>query len=235
MNMKRATQLIIAAVLSAGSLAYALTAEPQKVDPAEEISDIPALPGTPAPVDGLLYARPFKLAEGYEYEWRAERPMVRAGWLVVLQVNPALVFPRQTAEPILYAHKTTAERINLGYQSGRVVAIIPSELDQDGNLALDLSKAMMWFGTPGLPEQVDAARIEHERILARRAKIAPLAQDAINAATAKGGAMLNANNRAALRAAAAELIKTHAPQEQELIDAILAESTPVPPPPSPAK
>jgi hypothetical protein len=201
----------------------AVIAAPPKVDPAEEISEIPPMPQTPAAVDELLYARPFKLENGYEFEWRADHPTVKAGWLVVLKVNTALVFPRQTAEPILYVGNTTAERVNVGHQSGRIVVIVPSELDKDGNIKLDLSKSPMWFGTPGLPEQVDADRIEIEQSLARRAKIEPVSAEMIEAAREQGGALLESSTRESLRKSAAELIKAYSPQESQLIDSILAD------------
>jgi hypothetical protein len=178
------------------------------------------LPHTPAAVGNLLYARPFTLEQGYEFEWRAERPTVRAGWLLVLNVDPALVFPRQTAEPVLYVGKNTGERVNIGYNSGHLVVVVPSDLNDKGEVALDLSQAMMWFGTPGLPEQVDAARVEAERAWAINAKIAAFSPQTIEAATAKGGATLNAANRDALRRAAAELMRTYAPDESELADII---------------
>jgi hypothetical protein len=211
------------ATLVCGAMSLFVIAEPPKVDPAEEISDIPALPQTPAAIDELVYARPFKLESGYEFEWRADRPTVKAGWLLVLKANSALVFPRQTAEPILYVGDTPAERVNIGHQSGRIVVIVPSELDKEGNIALDLSKSPIWFGTPGLPEQVDADRIEFEQSLARRARISAMPAEIIEAAREKGGALANLPTRESLRKAAAELIKAYSPQETELVDSILAD------------
>ncbi len=218
--MKLRVLAISALILGAGS---ALAEPPVGVNP-NEINQTPALPHTPAAVKGLRYARPFTLEQGYEFEWRAERPTVKAGWLLVLEVESALVFPRQTAEPILYVGKTTGERVNVGYESGRIVVIVPSDLNDQGEVALDLSEAMMWFGTPGLPEQVDAAKAEAERAAAIAARIAPFSAEAINAARAKTGETLNAANRETLRHAAAELIKIHSPHETDLADLILSEA-----------
>jgi hypothetical protein len=220
MKMHLRSIALVAAVAGAG-LAFA--APPGAVNPAFEINEVPAIPQTPAAIKNLLYARPFTLAQGYEFEWRSEHPRVTSGWVLVLEVNPALVFPRQTAEPILYVGETTGERVNIGHQSGRVIAIVPSTLNDKGEVDLSLSEALMWFGTPGLPEQVDAAKIASERQSAQAAGIAPFAGTAIETARQRGGEMLQAPTREALRHAAAELIRTWSPQEGELADTILRE------------
>ncbi len=212
----------------------AIADPPVAVDPAEEQSQVPALPATPAAVEQVLLAQPFTLDQGYEFEWSAEHPVVSAGWLLVLQVNPDLVFPRQTAEPILYIGNTTTERINHGHQSGRVIAIVPSDVNETGELTLDLNKALMWFGAPGLPEQIDAAMVRAQLQIARNAGIVPLPEDQIAQARAKAPDSLRAADRTALRRAAAELIKVHSPAETELADIILAEQ-PQPEPVAPPK
>ena len=218
------------ALISATGFAWA---EDRPVDPPagvnpDEIAQTLPLPQTPAAVQGLLYARPFTLKQGYEFEWRAERPVVKAGWLLVLDVAQALVFPRQTAEPVLYVGNTTAERVNLGHESGRIIVIVPSDLDDSGEVALDLRKAMMWFGAPGLPEQVDAARVDAEQKSATAARIAPFSADVIIAARAKDNDTLNADDRQSLRHAAAELIRAHSPQEALLAETILGEDVSAP-------
>ena len=95
-------------------------------------------PPTPAAIDEVVYARSFELDQGYKFEWRKEQPLVKKGVILVLKVDPDLVYPRQIAEPVLYVGDQTAERVNIGYKSGHVVAIVPGEVD--------LNKAMIWFG-----------------------------------------------------------------------------------------
>ena len=65
----------------------------------------PPLPAA-TPVGGidLLYARPFTVDVPFTHMWRAERPQVQAGWVLVLAVNPDLVFPRESAEPLSLIH-----------------------------------------------------------------------------------------------------------------------------------
>ncbi len=103
----------------------------------------PEVPSTPAAVDGILLAQPFTLDEPYEFAWQAEHPMVSSGMILVLEVNPDLVLPRQTLEPVLYVGNSTAERVNNGYPSGKVVAIVPG--------TVNLASAPIWFGEPALP------------------------------------------------------------------------------------
>ncbi len=52
---------------------------------------LPSLPAQPARVPvRLLQAQPFFLDEGWIHEWRAERPVVDAGYLLVIQTDPEL-------------------------------------------------------------------------------------------------------------------------------------------------
>ncbi len=176
-------------------------------------AEVPPVPATPAPVAEVVSARPFTLKEGYAFEWRKERPMVEKGLLLVLKVDPDLVYPRQTLEPVLYVGDQTAERVNNGYPSGRVVAIVPG--------VVDLTKAPIWFGTPNLPERVDTKTVKDERARAELAGIKPFASEKVTAAHAQGGEHLEVMDRYELRRAAAGLIQAHSPQETDLINALL--------------
>src|SRR5262249_10013944 len=86
------------------------------------------VPSTPAPVKDILYLRPFTLKTPYRNDWSKERGMVSTGVLVVLEVDPALVIPRNDLEPVLYAGNVVVQRLNHGDQSGRVIGIIPAAL-----------------------------------------------------------------------------------------------------------
>ena len=127
------------------------------------LAGAPAIPDVPAAVDDVIYARSFALENGYEFNWSNERPLVTTGTILVLKVNPDLVVPRQTAEPVLYVGNQTAQRVNFGNESGHVIAIVPGEVD--------LATSPIWFGTPELPEQVDAATVKAERAQADAAGI----------------------------------------------------------------
>lgn len=172
------------------------------------VAETPSIPTTPAPVRDIMYIQPFQLETGYEYAWRKERPTVTEGYLVVLKVHPEFVFPRQTQEPILFAGDQTVERINIGYESGMVVAVVPGHPD--------LKETTFWWGEPGLPEQVDAAKIAQEKTAAIAANIKPFAKEKIEAAGAGRAETLHLADREALRSEAGKLIKQFAPDEGEL-------------------
>ena len=179
-----------------------------------------AIPTTPTTVDGIIYARKFTLQEGYKFRWCNEKPNVTSGYLLVLKVNPDLVLARQVAEPVLYVGDQTAERLNNGYRSGHVVALVPG--------APDLTKALMWFGTPELPERVDAEMAKAELGLAKDAGIKPFSAKAIKAALARGGKDLTGSNVVDVLRVAADLIKRYSPAEEERAKTLVPAPRPAP-------
>jgi hypothetical protein len=167
-----------------------------------------AIPSTPAPVRGILYARRFTLETPYQYTWSKERFMVSTGVLVVLEVDPALVVPRDQLEPVLYAGNFTVHRLNHGHRSGRVIGIVP------GNI--DLAAAPIWFGSPGLPERVTESTVRSERARAEQYGVRAFPPERISAV---GRPAVAAKDLATLlRDVAAELVYQFSPQEKELAD-----------------
>jgi len=183
----------------------------------------PPVPATPAGVDRIVHAQPVVLENPFEYEWRAERPMVSAGYLLVLDVDPDMVYPRQTYQPVLYVDGQTVMRINVGYLSGRVVGFVPSELKEDGSFKLDLARARIFFGSPALPEQVDAAQIEQERASAQAAAISARPNQEVAAALEAGDEVLTLKDRGELYRQAGHLIMKYSPDESELAESWVAE------------
>ena len=175
-----------------------------------EIESVPAVPATPAAVDGIVYARKFTLEKGYRFGWCQEKPIVKSGYLLVLKVNPDLVYPRQCAEPVLYVGKQTAERINHGYPSGYVIAIVP------GNPKLD--QVPIWFGTPELPELVDTATAKAELGLAKAAGIKPFSKKELKAAHMQAREELKGSTIADVLRVAADLIRRYSPEEKNIAD-----------------
>lgn len=173
--------------------------------------ELPPVPTTPAAVNDIVFARSFILANGYEYNWNKDRPIVTSGILVVLKVDPDLVFPRNSAEPVLYAGNQTVQRLNHGHESGHVIAIIPGEID--------LTQVPIWFGRPELPERVDANTIKSERALAEAANIRPFGAEKVRKATANSAGRLEAADLfSLLRDQAAELVLQFSPQEKNLVE-----------------
>ncbi len=177
--------------------------------------DPPPLPAA-FPVGGIdvLYARPFTLQNPTVHAWQAGQPRYDAGWVLVLGVDPQLVYPRQTAEPILYVGDQTAERVNFGHESGRVVAIVPSARDVSGRVALDLSAAPVFFGGTGLPEQVDAARAASELQAARERGVRPATVASLSVVTQP---QVDFADDWELHLWCSDLIERWSPQETDLI------------------
>jgi len=167
-----------------------------------------AVPATPAPVKGILATRRFTLETPYTNTWSKDRATVSSGVLVVLEVDPALVVPRETLEPVLYAGNVAVQRLNQGDRSGRVIGIVPGDID--------LTSAPIWFGSPQLPERVTESIVQTERARAEKAGVRAFPSARISgvqrpAVTAKDLASL-------LRTAAADLVYEFSPQEKSLAD-----------------
>jgi hypothetical protein len=169
-----------------------------------------AVPATPAPVKDILYVRRFTLGTPYANTWSKERATVASGVLVVLEVDPAYVDPRDAAlNPVLYAGDVTVIRLNHGDRSGRVIGIIPGDVD--------LATAPIWFGSPELPERVTPAVVRSERARAEKAGVRPLAATKI--AGVERPAVAAADLAALLRDVAAQLVYEYSPREKHLADA----------------
>ena len=126
----------------------------------------------------LLEAVPFVLDQPFVHEWRVEKPLASAGYVLVLRAAPELTRTRETFEPVLYVGRETAERCRgtiegLSSAADVLIALVPSPLGADGRVALDLETAPIWFGNLELPERVDAARIASERELALARGLGP--------------------------------------------------------------
>jgi hypothetical protein len=136
--------------------------------------------------------------------------MVSSGTIVVLEVDPALVVPRDALEPVLYAGNVPVMRLNHGHKSGRVVGIIP------GNV--DLATVPIWFGAPELPGRVTTAMAEAERGRAEKSgALRTFGQTSIvglNQSTAASEDLA-----ALLRTVAADLVLAYSPQEKDLVEA----------------
>lgn len=181
----------------------------------------PQVPATPAAVQDIVFAQPFTLETGEVSNWRAERPTIESGYILVLKVNPDLVYPRQSAEPVLYVGDTTAQRLNVGYRSGHVVAVVGAEIT--GDKAMDLSKVKIWFGTPELPERVDANRIAQESALADAAGIKAFDAEKIGNLLAQTET-LSERNMNGIHDDVAALIRRFSPQEESVAEALEAGS-----------
>jgi len=202
-----------------GRAASAATAQDAAVAPNDAVTSL-----APVPIRGIVAARPFRVATAFPHTWRAEKPEVTGGWLLVLSVDPEIVFPRQTAMPVLFAGRQTAARVNVGYESGRLVVIVPDRLDKDGRPATALAGLPIWFGDANLPERVTAADIAAARQAADAAGIDVRPEAERETAMTRGanGVVLDEQgvvdyaDHMALMMAAMRLVKEYAPDEADL-------------------
>lgn len=209
--MSKSLWLCLSVLGGAIAVAFAASGDSGPALPQGVPSQHPPAPAAASEPHGsrvsLLHAQRFLLEQPAVHWWRAERPKYARGWLVVLEVDPTLVIPRELEQPVLYVGAQTAERVNKGHRSGRVVAIVPGDAP--------LAGARAFFGRPGHPETIDAAHVARELALAERA-----------GATAIDDAMLSAVEQPELRvrsqlelhAAAIELVARHSQGERDLID-----------------
>ena len=167
-----------------------------------------AVPPTPAAIKNILVVQPFSLGRPYRYDWTAEKLTVQSGLLVVLEVDPAYVVPLDTLTPVLYAGDIPVQQLNHGNKSGRVIAIIP------GNV--NLATTPIWFGTPELPARVTAEMARSERARAEKAEVRPFSAQKIAAVTKPP--VTAPDLTSLLRDVAAQLVYQYSPQEKELGD-----------------
>ncbi|MFH0944609.1 MAG: hypothetical protein V2A76_05370 [Planctomycetota bacterium] len=196
--------LILGLGLAGGLLAYRSSLQGDIAPP-----PIPSDPELSKVV--LVSARRFALDTPYQHAWRAERPQVRSGYLLVLEVDRDLVFPRQTEEPVLYVGNQIAERVNRGDESGRLVVLVPGDLP--------LASAPIFFGPPGLPEELGAAEIERALQDAAERGVKPPGAARVEEVT---GAEIRVASYGDLRRVAADLVEQYSPQEEDLVRGLRA-------------
>jgi len=174
-----------------------------------DYGDAPAVIPTDqgASVRDLIYARSFTLEEPFTYLWMREHPQVTSGTILVLDVDRAYARPRPVDMPVLYVGGTPAELMNVGYESGTIIAIVP------GNR--DLTAEPIFFGSIELPERVDASRGQEELAAAWAAGIRPFSSETVRRANARGGRLLAARTPKELLLAIADLLDSYAPDESD--------------------
>ncbi len=195
-------------------------AAPNAVPAEQHVNNTPPVPPTPAPIIELIEARPFTLATSYTQEWRKDSQPIGAGYVIVVRVPNDYLYPRQLAQPVLFVGSTVAELMNVGYESGIVVAVVPSTRNEAGALELDLTKSPIYFGQPMLPETVDAAIAQQQLQLATRAGISAMSAAAVDAANEKSGTdgPVALVDREALDRLAGSLVRTYAAGETKRAD-----------------
>ena len=158
-------------------------------------------------VYGLLYARPFTLEKAYTYNYVKEQPQIQSGYILVLEVDSELARPRDVWTPVIYVGTRPAEVTNLSVESGRLVVLIPGDVD--------LKTTPAYFGSVQLPERVDAERGAQELASALRAGVHPFPEEMVDRALAAGGAALQAVSINDVYRAVAGVLTTYVPEDKE--------------------
>lgn len=177
---------------------------------------LPALPVTPSinTVPTIISLQPITIKEPYATDFRSEHPQVSSGWLMVIRGDAAVLAPRALAEPLLLASGSdwieSVEWFNHGFATGYRVCFIPSTGEQHGGAPRTMEGLRVWFGSPQLPEIVDAKTLQSERALADRVGIVAASGVKIENSAAKTLA-----NRDELVSAAKALIARWAPDESQ--------------------
>ena len=154
----------------------------------------------------LVHAQRFRVQRPFQHVWRADKPMVNTGWLLVLAGDAEKLQPRQWKEPVLYVGEQTADRMNFG-ASGKLVVIVPGDFR--------LQDAPIFFGPEALPEELHARDIRAALANAKAAGAKAPNQATIAQATVDG--VLTFESDYELRLRAIDLVEEHSPQETDLI------------------
>ena len=182
---------------------------------------LPALPATPSidTVPMIVSLQPVTIKESYATDFRSEHQQVSSGWLMVIRGDSRILAPRALAEPLLLASGTGAdgsvwiesvEWFNHGFISGYRVCFIPSTAQEKSGADRTTQGLRVWFGSPKLPESVDAKALQSELKEADRAGIV-----AGIAVKVEGSAPKVLANRDELITTANALIARWAPDESQ--------------------
>lgn len=144
---------------------------PSEPVPPQVPSAMPPVPATPgAPVE-VVACQPFTLRAPYAHRCRREGGDVRSGHLVVVRAAAGFIIPRQVAEPVACFGSQTGERLWGSPDRGLAIYLVPA-WDEGSDAARRAGNPMVdpvFFGSPELPERVDAAWIAVERARAEAA------------------------------------------------------------------
>ena len=110
----------------------------------------------------------------------------------------------------------TAERVNAGFEDGALIVVVPAPAGQDGWPMQELAGLPMWFGEPGLPEQVDRTAIREARRLVP--DLIGFNEARVRQALTAGGNGLRCQDQAQLYLHAADWIERFAPADRHIIE-----------------
>jgi len=216
MKLTKKLPILGASLAALGVAAFATFQQAQGGNPAG------ATPVTQTPVR-LMFAQPFFLDQAYQYAWLKDGPSVSAGWLIAVATDPAVAAVTNTHDELLFAGATPVERINEGSQSGVVIGIVPSAVQADGTLAVDLATTPLFWAKPEiLPEAMTATDAQKTLATAVSAGAVAQGQSVVERAQQANGGPVFETTAGMLYRYSADVIERFSPQEADLISGLRA-------------
>lgn len=163
-----------------------------------------------APIE-LVYARPYQVEKEMGFSIGGKIEKVKKGYVLVLKADLKLCEPKNVPDFTLFVDGVLAQRVNSGYVDGHLVVLIPE---------VDLTKALVWFGSRLVADRVTPAIVAHERAAALARGIKPFAPEKVAAALALGGDTLRAKDMNELWFLQKALILKYAPAEREMAESL---------------
>lgn len=209
---------MLVGVALAGTIAPAVSADP----PAARNPRAAALP---VGIRSLVAVQPFRVAEPWPHEWRADRPTVREGWIVVLEADPGLVRPRQTEQAVLMAGAMPLEVVHVAVDRGIVVAILPREAAAD---AAGIGALPFHLAMPALPESLSIDEAKARSAAAIAAGIGPRGEPELAQARGAGGPAVELADREAIDRVVGAMLRRLLPSESVRADELEGRIDPEP-------
>ncbi|MEM7308096.1 MAG: hypothetical protein AAF682_15565 [Planctomycetota bacterium] len=171
----------------------------------------------------LLFAQPFFLDDSYAHAWRSDQPTASAGYLIAVSADQDVLPVRQVHNPLLFVGDMPVERINEASASGVYIGLVPSAVDANGELTLDLTEAPIHWAKPDvLPEALTPAKAQ--AVLAEAVTSGAVAQraDLVEQAFEEAGGAVYLPNHGMLYRYAADVIERYSPTETDLVSGLRA-------------
>lgn len=175
---------------------------------------LPALPEEPRSALEVLELVPFTLEEPAVHDFRLEAPSYDAGYLIVIRTDPELAYVRQGYEAVLCAGRQTVARRNASGPENVVVGVLPAPRGEDGLPDVDWARTPIWYGSPELPERVDAAWLEREYEAAQASGVTAMPATSVSDALRD---VVHLDAPVELDGPIADLIERHSPSEVDLV------------------
>lgn len=180
------------------------------------------IPVTQSPLR-LLHAQPFFLDQEWSYDWRADRPSVSAGYILVVSGDPRLIEARQVHDELLFVGDMPVAQLNTGTEAGVFIGFLPSAGSPETGLEVDLTTAPMFLAKPEiLPESLqpeDARRVLEQAVAAGAA---PQRAAHVKRALAESSGPVFLESHGMLQRYSADFVERYSPQEVDLVRGLRA-------------